>query len=100
VAARRPDAYDAIRKSLDATTRADISFQSGGDPDPAERQAWGRKHADGWAAAARGDTSDRSWADPQERGRKRRLFGRFRFPAVPYETVQSEFTREAPPWVV
>ena len=94
LAARIPDAYDAVRESLDAETRADISFSSGGDADPAERQSWASKHATQWAAAARGDRRDRSAADQIGRHGRRRPFARFRFPVVPYETVQSEFIRD------
>jgi hypothetical protein len=93
LAARIPTAYDAVRESLDATTRADISFSGGGDADPAERRSRAREHATQWAAAASGDRRDRSPADQLGRHGRRRPFARFRFPVVPYETVQSEFIR-------
>jgi hypothetical protein len=94
LAARIPDAYDAVRESLDATTRADISFSGGGDADPARRQSLSQEHARQWAAAARGDRRDRSTADQLGRHGRRRPFARFRFPVLAYDTVQSEFVRD------
>ena len=52
VAAQMPDAYDAVRESLGAGTRADISFSSGGEVDPAERQSCAREHARQWSRCA------------------------------------------------
>ena len=94
IATRWPDAYDAVRQDLDATTRAEFSWRDPDGVDPEARQRWARRHAGEWAAVREDDHRPRSEAETLTDRSDRPRFARFRFPIIPYDTVQSTFLRE------
>ena len=93
VAAMFPEAYDTIRRELDASTRDDATQGWDGEEDPQERRKWARQHRREWRAVQQGEQRSPE-ARPGLASRGYRPFAPFRFPVLPYDTVQSAFVRE------
>jgi len=92
-AAAFPEAYDAVRRDLDAPTRTEQEWTWYGEEDPDDRRRWARKHYEGWQAVQRGEQRS-SKARTELTTSGYRSFAPFRFPVLPYDSIQSPFIRE------
>lgn len=94
LAARLPEMYDRVREDLGASTRDDLSLLTEGSAAPEQRQRAAQTHHEEWQAVARGDPARAHDRKSISGSSNRRPFARFRFPILPYDTVQSAFIRE------
>ena len=93
VAAKYPEAYDAMRRDLDAPTRVEQAWDWRGEEDPEERRQRACHHREEWQAVQRGEQrSPEARTELELHGS--RLFAPFRFPVLPYDSIQSPFIRE------
>lgn len=93
LAAAYPRAYDAIRQDLGASTRAEGQMGWRGEEDPKERRRWARRHHEEWQAVQEGEQrSPEARTELTTSGY--RSFAPFRFPVLPYDSIQAPFIRE------
>ena len=90
VAAVHPEAYDAIRRDLGASTRTEEGWHWQGEEDPDERRQWARRHSEEWQAVQRGEQRPPAARAELTTGSSR-PFAPFRFPVLPYDSIQSPF---------
>ncbi|QSG09584.1 hypothetical protein [Halapricum desulfuricans] len=94
VALKYPSAYDRVRAEFRKPTRAEQTICQDRNEDLELRHAWARRHRTEWQAVARGETytDDSEVADVpiDDRGR----FNWFRFPEIPYTSVESTFIQD------
>ena len=93
VAATFPNAYDEVRRDHDAPTRSEQEWRWNGEEDPQDRREWAGRHRSEWEAVQKGEQRPPETRNQLGRFSSRR-FAPFRFPIVPYDTVQSSFIRE------
>jgi hypothetical protein len=93
LAAAHPQAYDTVRRDLGASTRAEEEWGWHGEEDPEERRRWARRHHEEWQVVQEGEQrSPETRTELESRGS--RSFAPFRFPVLPYDSIQSPFIRE------
>jgi hypothetical protein len=93
LAAAYPEAYDAVRRDLGASTRGEDERGWHGEEDPEERRHWARRHHEEWQAVQEGEQRFPE-ARTELESRGSRSFAPFRFPVLPYDSIQSPFIRE------
>lgn len=94
IAAAYPAAYDAVRRDLGATTRAEATAGWRGDENPTERVRWARRHRRGWHAVKTGGGPDGEPPVTAAAIADRESFAPYRFPPKPYTDLESEFIRD------
>ena len=93
LAAAHPQAYDAVRRDLDISTRAEDEWGWRAEEDPEERRHWARRHHEEWRAVQE-DEQHSPEVRTELESRGSRSFAPFRFPVLPYDSIQSPFIRE------
>jgi hypothetical protein len=94
VALKYPDAYDQVRSEFGKSTRAERMIRQDRDEDPQMRRAWAQRHRDEWQAVANDEECTQESVVGDVSVEDRGEFNRFRFPVIPYTSVESTFTRD------
>lgn len=93
IAARFPKAFDAVRRDLDAKTRAEYPLGGRWSDDADENLDSADRHRAAWNVVQSESSLSDDWQPARSPQDHRPSISEFRFPRVSYDEVESEFVR-------